>query len=842
MRLFARSLICFFFIVLCLIFFASSAFAFTTPFRNANIVTTDPLQINPTPYTDLANCSATDGLTCNRAMATFYGNLYFRDFGTYTDFGMPRGSVINKIRIRITGKTSASSGVGLSSGITYSAPCQFPVDMWIASKLTGQTIKVHEFVAELAPVKQVPGTVHASCLQYYDFENKNFTLKVGRNSSQAWSANIDNFEIAFDYNLPITPTPTPILTPTPTPTPTPIPIPAKTPLILIPGIGGSELKTIEMRIWSEDNGHGGTFNYLYPKNETVWLNEAKAKDFGNDDYFDILRMKADGATSEANIGIADSLVARTYQGAIDFFTANGYILSKDIFIFPYDWRKDISLTAPLLDQKIQQIKTQTGSAKVDIVAHSMGGLVARNYIADAGKASNVRKLFTLGTPHLGAVNSLKALKYGDCLTIRQLKDFPVCIGLNPLETKDVVQSMISMYELTPSQSYFNFYSGEDSSHPYPYKTELGSLNYSQIKTLLTGLSYNTSLFSPSENFHNLDNSLSNTNGVDVVVIAGSGKNTLGQIIEEKTKKDIMNVNGDGTVPLFSASLIDSGKNKSLLGNAKVFYANQEHGDLVASGSALALVKNILENNNQLPDGVSTKAYALPKGWLFSVHSPVNINIYDSSGNHTGPIADGFETNIPGSSYDILDDAKFVFVPDDGSYSIKFAATDQGSFDFKIRKYENDAISQEILYKDIPLTTVTKAETQFNTFSGQSPIVYLDEDGNGTTDQEIDSFAAPTATSTPTPSPTFTPTPTSTPIPTPTQIVIAKSNEELIENESNSVLNQITDVAGAADMDTDIINDSDRERQDALAVLALGIVIVPQLLNQATALFFLKKFW
>ena len=68
------------------------------------------------------------------------------------------------------------------------------------------------------------------------------------------------------------------------------------------------------------------------------------------------------------------------------------------------------------------------------------------------------------------------------------------------------------------------------------------------------------------------------------------------------------------------------------------------------------------------------------------------------------------------------------------------------------------------------------------------------------------------------------------------------NEELIENESNSVLNQITDVAGAADMDTDIINDSDRERQDALAVLALGIVIVPQLLNQATALFFLKKFW
>ena len=759
MRLFARSLICFFFIVLCLIFFASSAFAFTTPFRNANIVTTDPLQINPTPYTDLANCSATDGLTCNRAMATFYGNLYFRDFGTYTDFGMPRGSVINKIRIRITGKTSASSGVGLSSGITYSAPCQFPVDMWIASKLTGQTIKVHEFVAELAPVKQVPGTVHASCLQYYDFENKNFTLKVGRNSSQAWSANIDNFEIAFDYNLPITPTPTPILTPTPTPTPTPIPIPAKTPLILIPGIGGSELKTIEMRIWSEDNGHGGTFNYLYPKNETVWLNEAKAKDFGNDDYFDILRMKKDGINSEADLGLTGNLVARAYQGTIDFFSSNDYTLNKDFFIFPYDWRKDITLTAPLLDQKINAIKTQTGSQKVDIIAHSMGGLVARNYIVDADKASNIRKLFTLGTPHLGSVDSLKAIRYGNCLK------YPIgsyCLSLAPSEMKDILQNMISGYELAPSQKYFDFYSGQDNQRPYPYKENSQALDFHQIKDLLTNSGYNTSLFVPSEAFHNLDNLLPNTNGVDVTVIAGSGQPTLGQIIEEGAKKNMGIINGDKTVPLFSASLVDNSRNKSLLGNAKIFYTNQEHGNMVASGSALNLVKNILNNSSQLPDGISSEAYSLPLIWrVFSVHSPVNMHIYDSLGKHTGPTSDGdFEANILGSSYDTLDDAKFIYLPNEGNYKIKFEATDNGSFDFKIRKFEGENISQEVLYRDVPLTNLTKAETQFDTASNQFPVLHLDKDGNGTTDEDINATVDQASTPTLEPTATLAPQPTS----------------------------------------------------------------------------------
>jgi len=528
------------------------------------------------------------------------------------------------------------------------------------------------------------------------------------------------------------------------------PIPSKTPLILIPGIGGSELKVGEDIFWNQDDGHGGTFNRAYAKDEIIWVNESKAGEFGDDDYFDVLRMKTDGVSSEANLDLTGNLYTGAYQETINFFTSIGYTLNEDLFIFPYDWRKDISLTADILDTKINQIKSQTGTAKVDIVAHSMGGLVARNYIADSNKAQNVRKLFTLGTPHLGSPKLLQVIRYGYCLLIEV---GPFCLSIAPSEMQDVIQNMISGYQLAPSQTYFNFYSDEDNSHPYPYRTEEGALNYTQIKNLLTTLGHNTALFNPSETFHSLDSNLSNTNGIDVAIITGSGQPTLGQIIELTLVtlngnvinfKDKRNINGDGTVPLLSAAITDPHKGLFLNGSAKVYYSNQEHGGLVTSGPSLNLVKNILAENSDLPNGISETPYKMV-GHELSVHSPVNIHVYDSSGNHTGPTAGGFETNIPGSSYDTLDDAKFIYLPDDGIYNVNFEATDQGTFDFKIRKFENDENTETILYNDISLTNNTKAATEFNTNSNQPPILQVDNDGNGTIDATINSTSTSTGT-------------------------------------------------------------------------------------------------
>jgi hypothetical protein len=62
---------------------------------------------------------------------------------------------------------------------------------------------------------------------------------------------------------------------------------------------------------------------------------------------------------------------------------------------------DIRTAAELLGRHVEEICERTGSARVDIVGHSLGGLIARYYVQRLGGDLRVRTLVTLGTPHAG---------------------------------------------------------------------------------------------------------------------------------------------------------------------------------------------------------------------------------------------------------------------------------------------------------------------------------------------------------------------------------------------------------------------------------------------------------
>jgi pimeloyl-ACP methyl ester carboxylesterase len=62
---------------------------------------------------------------------------------------------------------------------------------------------------------------------------------------------------------------------------------------------------------------------------------------------------------------------------------------------------DIRTYAENLKETINSNINKTGARKVDIVAHSMGGLVSRQYIQDTGNYSHVGKLIMVGTPNRG---------------------------------------------------------------------------------------------------------------------------------------------------------------------------------------------------------------------------------------------------------------------------------------------------------------------------------------------------------------------------------------------------------------------------------------------------------
>lgn len=102
-----------------------------------------------------------------------------------------------------------------------------------------------------------------------------------------------------------------------------------------------------------------------------------------------------------------------YQGLLDRLAQQGFIENQNLFIAHYDWRNPVAdAAANYLQPVIDHAKQATGASKVDIVAHSMGGLVARAYIQSDNYGEDVDQLIMLGTPNLGAADAYVAWEGG----------------------------------------------------------------------------------------------------------------------------------------------------------------------------------------------------------------------------------------------------------------------------------------------------------------------------------------------------------------------------------------------------------------------------------------------
>ncbi|MEK6333685.1 MAG: hypothetical protein AABM67_01975 [Acidobacteriota bacterium] len=161
--------------------------------------------------------------------------------------------------------------------------------------------------------------------------------------------------------------------------------------ILVPGIMGSELRLKEEVIWP---GSLWELKLPYKKME-------KLKD-PNLVATDVIRSFS---------------VSEQYQGLINDLAKCDFREDGDpptLFICPYDWRKDNSLSAKVLADLIDKAFAKHGDGiQISIIGHSMGGLISRYYL-ESGEFtsrpgfSHVKRLLTLGTPHRGAPLALGA--------------------------------------------------------------------------------------------------------------------------------------------------------------------------------------------------------------------------------------------------------------------------------------------------------------------------------------------------------------------------------------------------------------------------------------------------
>lgn len=349
-----------------------------------------------------------------------------------------------------------------------------------------------------------------------------------------------------------TPTPTPLPTLTPTPTPTPI---LTNKVIIIPGMGAS---------WSYDL-------------LSCSLNES------------------DSWSLMPHFG-------EVYKPFVQELDRHG----KTTLLYLYDWRKQIPDNASALNDFIES-NTQP-LEKVDIVGHSMGGLLARAYMEQFSNNNKIDHMITVGSPHQGSAFAYPAWAAGQIqVNLNKAIRFAIffhtmwCSNKLRISDREIIQNtMPSIQNLLPVNEYLKDFR---TAQMKPYST----------------LTYQNSWLSQSS-FEWL------SSGIKVGTITGVGFDTInGYVVRDQNRRELRNGDwadgkiirklfndGDGTVNTTSA----------LLENTEQRALNLDHAALMYSANGISIIKELLDINTEtihdtvLPDTALLVMSEADQFWVF----------------------------------------------------------------------------------------------------------------------------------------------------------------------------------------------------------------------------------
>jgi hypothetical protein len=318
-------------------------------------------------------------------------------------------------------------------------------------------------------------------------------------------------------------------------------------VVLLPGILGSALEKNGKSLWDVSAGAigralfslGGSIDQLALSSEASTGDGMTATHLLSDAHIVPFLWKIDG-----------------YSGLSQYVQAKlGLTPGEDFFEFPYDWRLDNRISAQRLESSaldwLETRRRHHPDARLILIGHSMGGLVARYFLEVLHGWKHTKTLITLGTPYRGSVKALDFLVNG----LRKTVGLVTLFDLTKL-----IHSFPSVYQLLPIYPCVGETEKDLQALEKIARKTIGALN---IERARAGIAFHREIEKAVE-----ANCKEPDYGYKIVPVVGTYQPTFQSALLTEDgvtplrgyKGEAM-LDGDGTVPGFSATPIELSKAK-----------------------------------------------------------------------------------------------------------------------------------------------------------------------------------------------------------------------------------------------------------------------------------------
>jgi hypothetical protein len=446
---------------------------------------------------------------------------------------------------------------------------------------------------------------------------------------------------------------------------------------------------------------------------------------------------------------------KEYTGIITSLKNLGYQEDQDFFVFPYDWRKSVEQTTVDLNTFLQQkIWQQNPNQKVNLVGHSLGGLVARIF-AQKNK-DKVNQIISVGSPHQGAVQVYKPLEAGEIdrentfLWLAQKLILVLNKSTIEPDRETIKKRFPVALDLFPTFNFLKDKNGQEIS--------IDSLSIKN-KTLLT---YNSTFSQIFDIFTAIYGEKDEQTPAGYKIESPNALDQLLGSYPDGKPIDIWYEKGDYTVLSKSANQDSDSKMLSF-----------DHGEIITEKESIKKIFDTLHidySDDKIVSGQKTK---ISPSLIFLIHSPAKMKVL--FGGQTFEEEDGI-----------------IFIPEaqEGNYHLQVQGTNLGKYTVIVGQIsQNNDLWEKIegeIVQTPPESQIDSYLINFNPQTANSIFPTPTPTNFISPTPKPSSTPTPTTTVSPNPNTTPTPTPPKTPSSTPTPTTTQSSTQNQTTNQTSNL--------------------------------------------------------